>query len=160
MKVKIIVSGVVLLLFVTTVIIYAHRGNSSMPEVEINALYEFADKNGDGSISKEEFAAFLEARKAFSTQNTAMSAAHICPETGLPCAGDCGDSCSGGGAGGCCKEGGMTSAAPFAASGARKTAFEHQTTGGGASCCSGEGGGECAGGGCSGMGGGGCCMQQ
>ena len=154
MKVKIIVSAVALFLLVTTAIIYANRSNTSMPEIETNALYEFADKNGDGSINKEEFAAYLEARQAFSTKVSAKNASttRICPETGLPCAGDCGDSCSGGGAGGCCSEGGMASAAPFAASGARKTAFERQSTAG----CSGEG---CSGGGCSGMGGGGCCKQ-
>ena len=146
MKVKIIVSAVALFLLVTTAIIYANRGNAPLPAIEANALYDFADKNGDGSISKEEFTAYLEARQAFSAKTVAIkNAVRICPETGLPCAGDC----EGGGAG-CCSEGGMASAAPFAASGARKTAFERQSAGG-AGCCSGEGAGGCAGGGC--------CMQ-
>ena len=152
MKIKVIVASVALLFLATTVIIYAHqRGNTSVPEIEVNELYALADKNGDGSISKEEFAAYLEVRKSFAGQASSNSNVRICPESGLPCTGSCGDSCSSGEGGGCCGHQSASSAAPFAASGARKTAFERQTTGG----CGGGGscGGEMKEGGCCGGGG-------
>ena len=87
-------------------------GNPKVPNAEVNALFEFADTNKDGNISKEEFRAYLETRK---TTPMKKETVRICPNTGEPCTGDgtgmcssgngepcAGGDCSSGGEGGCC----------------------------------------------------------
>ncbi|MDR1052712.1 MAG: cation transporter [Planctomycetaceae bacterium] len=61
MKRKILVGfGTVACLGICAVVIYAQIGNSpSVPQVEVNARFASADKNGDGVLSKEEFAGYL-----------------------------------------------------------------------------------------------------
>ncbi|MDR2642372.1 MAG: hypothetical protein LBC74_06220 [Planctomycetaceae bacterium] len=75
--------GVITSLTICVVVIYAQISNNpSVPSVEVNARFASADKNGDGVLSKEEFANYLaKIKQVQSTQGTVK----ICPETGLPC---------------------------------------------------------------------------
>ncbi|MDR2761236.1 MAG: hypothetical protein LBB88_01390 [Planctomycetaceae bacterium] len=63
MKSRMIVLGLCVLgCFVISAVIYAQalsNNNQSLPTIEINAQFANADKNGDGSLSKEEFANYF-----------------------------------------------------------------------------------------------------
>ncbi|MDR1270284.1 MAG: hypothetical protein LBK82_12245 [Planctomycetaceae bacterium] len=76
--------GVVTCLTVCAVVIYAQiSSNPSVPPVEINARFANADKNGDGVLSKEEFASYL--AKIQQIKFAAKETAKVCPETGSLC---------------------------------------------------------------------------
>ncbi|MDR1483221.1 MAG: hypothetical protein LBT09_00195 [Planctomycetaceae bacterium] len=76
--------SVVTCLTICVVVIYAQISNNpSVPPVEVNARFASADKNGDGVLSKEEFANYLVKMKHI--KHSAKGTEKICPETGLPC---------------------------------------------------------------------------
>jgi hypothetical protein len=76
--------GVVTSLTIGVVVIYAQISNNpSVPPVEVNARFSSADKNGDGVLSKEEFASYLVKMKQI--KSVAQETGKTCPETGLPC---------------------------------------------------------------------------
>ncbi|MDR2440526.1 MAG: hypothetical protein LBE12_14285 [Planctomycetaceae bacterium] len=76
--------SVVTCLTICVVVIYAQISSSpSIPQVEINARFSNADKNGDGVLSKEEFADYF--AKIQQMKSAAKGTVKICPETGLPC---------------------------------------------------------------------------
>lgn len=86
-----------------TAVIYASRtAPSSVSSAEFNSHFDLADKNKDGSVTKEEFREYLEARKTAPVPK--YDNVKICPKTGAPCSGG---GCGGEGAagGGCCSEG-------------------------------------------------------
>ncbi|MDR0609135.1 MAG: hypothetical protein LBG58_03420 [Planctomycetaceae bacterium] len=85
---KIILVGlsVVTCLIICVVVIYAHTqisNSPSVPPVEVNARFASADKNGDGVLSKEEFATYLV--KIKQVKSAEKGTVKLCPETGLPC---------------------------------------------------------------------------
>ncbi|MDR2704168.1 MAG: hypothetical protein LBC02_00160 [Planctomycetaceae bacterium] len=83
---KTILAGlsVVTCLTICVVVIYAQISNNpSVPPVEVNARFSSADQNGDGVLSKEEFANYLVKIKQI--KSAAEGTVKICPETGLPC---------------------------------------------------------------------------
>ena len=148
MKSNLIVPALILFLAISGALLIVHANNgNTLPTVEVNALFEYADKNGDGTVSKDEFQTYLESRKISpAVLAQVQSDVRICPNSGQPCTGDCSgeDGMMMSATDGCCSGmSGSTAAAPFAASGAKKTAFERSTTGG-----------------CGGMAGGGCCKEK
>jgi copper chaperone CopZ len=60
-KTKIFVSALALVFGVAAIAVYAYSSGDavSVPPVELNALFKLADKNEDGSLSKEEFGKYL-----------------------------------------------------------------------------------------------------
>ncbi|MDR2346907.1 MAG: hypothetical protein LBE18_12660, partial [Planctomycetaceae bacterium] len=71
-------------LMICVVVLYAQISSSpSIPQVEVNARFTNADKNGDGVLSKEEFADYF--AKIQQMKSAVKGAVKICPETGLPC---------------------------------------------------------------------------
>ncbi|MDR2705885.1 MAG: hypothetical protein LBC02_08930 [Planctomycetaceae bacterium] len=113
---KIILVGlsVVTCLTICVVVIYAQISNNpSVPPVEVNARFSSADKNGDGVLSKEEFASYLVKIKQI--KSAAQGTGKTCPETGLPCEHDDASASD------CCKDDAKTVA---------------KTAGGEKSCCS------------------------
>ena len=131
MNTKWTIALIAVLFFGLTVGMYAQRGTTSIPKIELNSVFAECDKDNNGTLTKEEFEVYLTKAQQQLKQvqvREVKASVKICPTTGLPCAGDCGDECGGsceGGAGGC--EGGGC---------------------GGGGC----GGGGCGGGGCGGAG--------
>ena len=99
--------SVVTCLTICVVVIYAQISSSpSVPQVEVNARFTSADKNSDGVLSKEEFAAYF--AKIQQMKSAAKGTVKICPETGLPCEHEDADETVAKNAGderGCCSEG-------------------------------------------------------
>ncbi|MDR1477989.1 MAG: cation transporter [Planctomycetaceae bacterium] len=84
---------------------YSSNGTSSIPSVELNALFQLADKNKDGSISKDEFEQYLLHMRTKPTNTfTAADAAVNSGKAGGSCCGgkaetvkESAGSCCGGG---------------------------------------------------------------
>lgn len=157
MKTKIITVSVVALVFVAAAaLIYAQIATTPVPQVEINARFASADKDGNGSLSKEEFAKYF-STYGMQPKTAAQGTVKICPNTGAPCTGEgmCssgnGEACGGGGCGsggegGCCGNKSMGATTVQVKSSNVKGVFEKKEGG----CCSSKAGAEKKEGGCCG----------
>jgi copper chaperone CopZ len=109
-RAKIFVGVSVLVLGAVVIAVHAYSSNDtvSIPQAELNALFQFADKNKDGSISKEEFGQYLQHLRTKPANSNAVAAGAINKTAGGEkasggCCGGAGKSEKAGEvAGGCC----------------------------------------------------------